>query len=47
VAKEMTDQDISNLIDKIGEMAVAGATHQDVMVEIAKAVGLIDDEPAE
>lgn len=47
MAKEMTNEDISNLIDKIGDMAVADATHQEVMLAIAKAVGLIDDEATE
>lgn len=42
MAKELSDKDISNLMDKIEGMS--GATHQDVMREIAKAVGLMDDE---
>ncbi len=36
----MTDDDIRRLIDKIEEMPPE-TTHQEVMIEIAKAIGLI------
>jgi hypothetical protein len=42
VAKEMTSDDVRDLMDKIEAMAVADASHRDVMLEIAKAVGLIE-----
>jgi len=43
MAKELTDEDIRNLIDKIENMD-ENATHQDVMIEIGKSVGLIDGD---